>query len=212
MTAVLLAAGLSSRMGTPKLLLPLAGKPLLAHCLGPLRRSALREIVVVLGADAERVRREVSLEGTRVVVNTHFQEGMSSSIREGLRGAPPDTEAFLVVLGDPPLVAAATIQALVARRGSARARILVPTYRGVRGNPVLFDSSLAAEMEAVRGDVGCRGVLAAHRAEVLEVPVDDPGIRVDVDTWDDLQRIEAALREGTPLSGLVEERGVGISD
>ena len=79
----------------------------------------------------------------------------------------------------------------------------------MRGNPVLLDRSLSAQMESLRGDVGCRGLVAAHAAEVVEVPVDDPGILIDVDTADDLRRVEAALREGTPLSRLAEDRRRG---
>ena len=205
-TAILLAAGRSSRMGTPKPLLLLAGKPLLARSLDALRDGGVGEIVVVLGAEADRVRRGVSLEGTRVVVNEEFEAGMSASIRAGLRGASADAEAYLIVLGDQPLVAPATIRALVERRAATRARILVPTYLGVRGNPVLLEASLSAEIKAVRGDVGCRGVVAAHKAEVVEVPVDDPGILLDVDTPEELRRIAAALRAGTPVSHLVEKR------
>ena len=205
-TAILLAAGLSSRLGTPKPLLPLAGKPLLAHSLDALRGGGVSEIVVVLGAEADRVRRGVSLEGTRVVVNADFEEGMSSSIRAGLRNASLDSEAYLIMLGDQPLVAPATIRALVERRATTLARILIPTYAGVRGNPVLLEASLSGEIEAVRGDVGCRSIVAARTAEVVEVPVDDPGILVDVDTLEDLRRIEAALRTGTPIARLVGER------
>ena len=206
-TAIVLAAGASARMGMPKPLLPLAGKPLLAHSLDALRQGGLREIVVVLGAEAERVRRVVSLDGMSVAVNPDPAQGMSSSIRAGLRAAPPETAAFLIVLGDQPLVAPGTIRALVARQEATGARILVPTYGGVRGNPVLLHRSLSAEMEAVRGDVGCRGVVARHASEVMEVRVDDPGILVDVDTPDDLERLEAVLQKGLPLSRLVEGRG-----
>ena len=209
MSAIVLAAGLSSRMGTPKPLLPLRGKPLLAHGLDALRGGGLREIVVVLGAGADRIRRGVSLAGTKGVVNPEYEEGMSSSIRAGLRAASPDAGAYLIVLGDQPLVTPATIRAIVARWEETGSRIAVPTYEGVRGNPVLLDRSLSAQMESLRGDVGCRGLVAAHAAEVVEVPVDDPGILIDVDTADDLRRVEAALREGTPFSRLAEDRRRG---
>ncbi len=201
--AVVLAAGTSSRMGRPKALLRLADKPLLAHVLDSLRASGLTEIVVVLGADADRIREEVPLEGARVVLNPDYAEGMSSSIRAGVRAASPMAEAFLIVLGDQPLLSATTIDALVARRRDTHPRALVPTFRGMRGNPVMLDRSLLPEIEAVRGDVGCRGVLADHADEVVEVAVDDPGILLDVDTPRDLEVLAAALRQGTPLERLV---------
>lgn len=201
--ALVLAAGTSSRFGRPKPLARLGDRPLLARCLDSLRASRVRAIVVVLGTDADRIRHEVPLEGTQVVVNPDPSEGMSSSIRAGLRAAPPDALGFLVVLGDQPLLTPVTIDALVGRHGAKGARAVVPTYRGMRGNPVLLDRSLAPDMEAVRGDVGCRSVLAAHASEVVELPVDDPGILLDVDTPRDLERLDEALRAGTPLERLL---------
>ncbi len=190
-------------MGQTKPLMPLMDKPLLTHVLDAVRASTVREIVVVLGADSDRIQRAVRLDGTRVVVHADYRAGMSSSIRAGVRAASPLAEAFLIVLGDQPLVAPATIDALVARHREAHARAVVPTFRGTRGNPVLLDRTLAREIEAVRGDVGCRGVLKAHADEVVELPVDDPGILLDVDTPRDLQALDTALRQGTPLDRLV---------
>lgn len=207
--AIVLAAGSSSRMGQPKALLPLLGKPLLVHSLDTLRASPVDEIVLVVGAEANRIRGAVTLEKIRVIVNSEYASGMSSSIRAGCRAVSPSAGAFLIVLADQPLVAVATVDALVSRYRVARPRILVPTYRGVRGNPVLLDRSLSQEIEAVRGDIGCRGVVAAHAAEVLEVPVDDPGILLDVDTPEDLEAMEKALGEGTPLERLIRSRPPG---
>jgi len=192
-------------MGEPKPLLRLAGRPLLVHVLNALRASGISGIVVVLGAEADRVRRETPLGGTRVVLNPDYAEGMSSSVRAGVRAAS-GAAGFLIVLGDQPLVSSATFDALLARQKATRARILVPTYSRVRGNPVLFDASLSAEIESVAGDVGCRGIVAAHASEVVEVPVDDPGILIDVDTPEDLRRIEAALRDGSPIALLAADR------
>ncbi len=208
-TAIVLAAGLSSRMAAPKAVLPLRGKPLLAHVLDALQASQVREILVVLGADADRVRREVPMGEARAVLNPEYAMGMSTSIRAGLRAASRGAEAFLIVLGDQPLVSAATVDALLERRVATDARVLVPTYDGVRGNPVLLHRSLSAEMESVEGDVGCRGVVAAHAQEVVEVRVDDPGILVDVDNAEDLRSIEDALRAGTPLARLALARVKG---
>ncbi len=204
--AIVLAAGFSSRMGEPKLLLRLGDKPILAHVLERLRDSDASEIVVVLGAHADRIRDEVSLEGARVTLNPDYALGMSASIRAGLAAVSAHSEAFLLILGDQPFVSSATFNALIARQEATRARVLVPTYKGVRGNPVLLHRSLSSEVESIAGDVGCRGVVAGHAAEVVEVPVDDPGILLDVDSPEDLQRVRAALDEGTPLDDLVVDR------
>ncbi len=201
--ALLLAAGSSSRMGRPKALSRLGGKPLLAHSLDTLRASPVREIVVVLGSDAESIRKGVALAGTRVVLNAEFAEGMSSSIRAGLHAASGRADAFLIVLGDQPLVTAATIAGIIARYQTTHGPAIVPTFRGRRGNPVLFDRSLLPEMQAIRGDIGCRVVLSAHAAEVVEFAVDDPGILLDVDTPKDLEALDEALRAGKPLERLL---------
>lgn len=204
--AILLAAGVSSRMGEPKPLVRLAGRPLLSHALEALRQSDVSEIVVVLGAEADRVRREVALDGTRTIVNPDYADGMRSSIRAGMHAAPPEGEAFLIVLGDQPLVSLATINTLVARREATGARIIVPTYCGVRGNPVLLHRSLSPDIEAIHGDVGCRDVVNGHLDETVEVSVDDPGILIDIDTPEEVRRVEGALAQGSPLDTLVADR------
>lgn len=205
-SAIVLAAGTSSRMQELKPLVRLAGRPLLVHVLEGLRKSSVREIVVVLGAEADRVRREIPLNALRVVENPDYAQGMSTSIRAGLRVADPAAEAFLIVLGDQPFVAVSTVDALVGGSAQREARIWIPTYHGVRGNPVLFDRSLSREMEAVRGDIGCRDIIEAHPREIVEVSVGDPGILIDADTPEDLRRIEMALDHGGSLEALADER------
>ncbi len=196
-------------MGTPKALHPLRGRPLLAYALDTLAAIGLREIIVVLGAEAERVREAIRLEGIHVIVNSRFADGMSTSIRAGWRAVSPESKAVLIFLGDQPFVVPATVAALVARRSTTSARILVPTYAGVRGNPVLLDRAFASEVDALRGDVGCRGIAARHARQVVEVAVEDPGILLDLDTPEDFQRLEAALVSSQPLAGLVADRVAG---
>ncbi len=193
-------------MGQPKLLVPLAGRPVLARTLDALHRTDVDEILVVLGADAERIRRGIPLSGVRVVLNPDAAMGMSTSVRAGVKAAAASSEAFLIVLGDQPLVAPATVNALLARRQATGARILVPTYRGARGNPVLLHRSLSDEIAAITGDVGCRGVVRAHDADVLEVPVEDPGVLIDLDTPEEFSRLEALMARGAPLDPLIADR------
>jgi xanthine dehydrogenase accessory factor len=183
-------------MGRAKALVPLAGRPLLDHVLSAVRRSRARDIVVVLGHDAERIRREVALDGARVVVNLRYAEGMSTSIRAGVRAAGPGSQAFLVVLGDQPLVAPATLDTLIDRWSATGAKILIPTFRGARGNPVLLDRSISSEIEKIAGDQGCRAIFPGHAGEIAEVEVDDPGVLIDVDTEEQVGRVQAALDRG----------------
>ncbi|MFA5895665.1 MAG: NTP transferase domain-containing protein [Thermoplasmata archaeon] len=204
-SAIVLAAGISSRMGELKPLLRLSGRPLLAHALESVRRSRVGHVVVVLGAEADRVRREIPLDGATVVVNPEYADGMSTSLRVGLRSAPPDSEGYLIVLGDQPFVSPSTMNALIERRRRDGAKILVPTFRGRRGNPVLVDRSLGAELERVRGDIGCRALFGHHPDELAEVPVEDPGILLDIDTPEQLARIREAVNRGEALESLVEK-------
>ncbi len=187
-------------MGAPKPLVELDGRPLLAHVLDAVRASDVGETVVVLGFEADRVRSAVPLGEARVVVNPGFRDGMSSSLRAGVAALDPSSRAFFVVLGDAPFVRSSTYAALRAARARTGARIVLPTYRGVRGNPVLIDRTLETEVDRISGDRGCRALHQRHPEETVEVPVDDPGVVVDLDTPDDLARVEAALSRGADLA------------
>lgn len=204
-SAIVLAAGTSSRMGEPKPLLPVAGRPLLDHVLSAVRESRADDIVVVLGHAADRVRRRVSLEGTRAIVNEAYAEGMSTSLRAGVHAANPRADGLLIILGDQPFVSPATLDLLIAQREGTDAKILVPTYRGRRGNPVLVDRSLSNEIDAITGDQGCRAIFGQHPEGILEVPVEDPGILIDLDTPEQVARAEEAVREGQPIDCLLAE-------
>lgn len=202
-SAIVLAAGTSSRMGSPKPLLSLGGRPLLDQVLTTVRDAGVDDIVVVLGHEAERVREGVSLDGATTIVNPAYAEGMSTSIRAGVRAADPRSEGFLIVLGDQPFVAPATIHTLMARRNGSSAKILIPTYEGRRGNPVLLDRSLSEEVQSITGDQGCRAIFGHHVQGILEVPVEDAGILVDLDTPEQIARAEEAVRTGRAIESLV---------
>lgn len=190
-------------MGTPKALVRLNGRPLLDYVLRTVHGSEVDDVVVVLGHEADRVRREVSLEGVRAVVNDAYREGMSTSLRAGVRAADGRSDGVLIVLGDQPFVASKTLDDLIARRQESSAKILIPTYRGHRGNPVLLDRSLSGEVQTITGDQGCRALFSRHLDGIVEVPVDDPGILVDLDTPDQVSRAEEVVRSGRSIQSLV---------
>lgn len=204
-SALVLAAGGSSRMGEPKPLVSLGGQPVLSHVLDALARSRVDDTIVVLGAASDRVRREVSLTGVRSVENPRFAEGLSSSLRTGVAALAPESDAFFVVLGDEPFVQPGTFDALIAARARTRARIVLPVYEGTRGNPVLIDRSLASEVDAITGDRGCRALRLRHPEETVEVPVDDPGVVIDLDTPSDVARAREALSAGEPLASVARD-------
>jgi CTP:molybdopterin cytidylyltransferase MocA len=183
LTAVLLAAGAARRFGAPKLLAPWRGRPLWEHALAALTSApevAETLVVVAPGTPAPPARPRC-----RAVVNPEQAEGMGASLRAGVRAAAADTDAFLVALADMPLVPPGLIAALVACYGAGERPIVVPVHGGRRGHPVLIGAALRDELLAVRGDVGARGVLAAHPERVAEVATDDAGVLFDVDEPDD---------------------------
>ena len=211
--AVVLAAGTSTRMGEPKPLVRIGDRPILSRVLEGVHGSMVNDTIVVLGDSADRIRLEVPMDGVRVVENPAFQDGMSSSLRAGLRALEGDTDAFFVVLGDAPFVRSATYDALIAARESSHARVVVPTYHGVRGNPVLLDHTLAAEADTITGDRGCRQLHQRHPGETVEVAVEDPGVLIDIDTPEEAELARAALRDGRPVESLVGvfSRGSGAA-
>ncbi len=186
--AVVLAAGLSTRMGRPKQTLLLEGEPMLERVLGNVRGSHVDRIVVVLGAGREEIERKVKFRDETVVVNAGYRLGMSGSLRKGIAAAGPEAEAVLVVLGDQPYVSRATIDKLVDAYKTSKAKVVAPLYQGRRGNPVLFDRSLFPQILRVRGDRGAKSVVERNADDLLEVEVGDEGVLVDIDTPEDIGR------------------------
>ena len=182
-SAIVLAAGQATRFGECKQLVRLGGKTLLEHALASVRGARIDDVVVVLGANAEEILDRVAFRET-VVINPDFAGGMSTSIQAGLRAAKGD--AALIVLGDQPFVTSATIDVLIDEYRRTNASVIIPTYRGLRGNPVLLDRSLFAEMMNIRGDIGCRAIFGDHADSIVNVPVEDRGVVVDIDTVEDL--------------------------
>ncbi|HLJ88578.1 MAG TPA: NTP transferase domain-containing protein [Candidatus Angelobacter sp.] len=195
-SAVILAAGMSRRMGIPKQLLRLGEKSLLEHVLANVRASHAAEIVLVLGFEADSIQRQLVLEGVRMVVNPNFEQGMGGSLRLGLSAVSPLSEAALIVLADQPLVLPETFDRLIEHHQRLKPQIVLPTYKGFRGNPVLLDRSVFPELMSLSGDVGCRAIFGSHQEGILKVPVDDAGILLDIDTLDDLDK---ACRAGNRL-------------
>jgi molybdenum cofactor cytidylyltransferase len=183
---VVLAAGGSTRFGSPKQLAELRGRPLLEHVLDAVRAvPAIDPIFVVLGADAERIRERVDLEDVEIVVAADWREGMSASLRAGVAAAR-GAEAIVVVLGDQPLITPQVIAAVLdpvdRPRPATRA-----TFDGAPGHPVLIKRSLFGELQTLRGDVGARELLEARGVGSIECG--HLASAHDVDTPEDLAAI-----------------------
>lgn len=191
--AVVLAAGGSARFGSPKQLLPFGEGTLLGRVLDSVLAAPLEPVVLVLGAQAEAIAAALppeTLRRVRLVHNPRWEEGLSSSLRAGLAALRETVGAALLVLGDQPNVTAELIHQLLMQRARRGARIVAPVCRGRRGNPVLFDRTLFAELADVTGDQGGREVIARHIAELDTVEVADPEALADIDTCADYQRLQ----------------------
>lgn len=196
--AIVLAAGMSRRMGTPKQLLRLAGKSLLEHTLNNVRGSGVDEIVLVLGASADEVRRQVATDGLHLVVNPDFQQGMGTSLRMGLAAVSASMQGALIVLADQPFVRSSTLDQMIAYREMHAPQILIPLYRGFRGNPVLLDRSVFPELMTLAGDIGCRAIFGSHTESIHKLAVDDIGILLDIDSAEDWERFNWFNSQGAP--------------
>jgi CTP:molybdopterin cytidylyltransferase MocA len=182
--AVVLAAGEGRRLGGPKALLSIAGTSFLAHACGQFRAAGVREIVAVLGAQAERVRAQAGVpEGVTVVVNEAWPTGMLSSICCGISAAQ-GADAVLVHPVDNPSLSEATVRAVVAAL-EAGAVIAVPSHAGHRGHPAGFSRSAWPALREAAPELGARSVLHDHPAWVVHVPA-GPDCLCDVDTPEDL--------------------------
>jgi molybdenum cofactor cytidylyltransferase len=194
-------------MGMAKQLLQLDERPLLQHVLDNVRASGVKEIVLVLGSSAELIRRNIDAEDVRVVINESYQQGMGTSLKAGLSVVRSESESAIVVLADQPFVRPATLDQLMTEHDRSKAQIVIPTYRGFRGNPVLLDRAVFPEVMALSGDIGCRAIFGNHLEGIIKTPVNDPGILLDVDRQSDFDLLsDPAEREKLLKTPFLEGR------
>lgn len=172
-------------MGRPKLLMSFQGQPMIRHVAQTVCAVRLAQVVVVVGAHARAMTQALNGLPLAIATNAAWSSGMSSSIYAGLQALAPDVEAAIIVLADQPAVTSATIQALVRAYLDTQALVVAPTYRGRRGNPVLFDRALFGELAALTGDKGARDLITRHRQAVVLAEVDHAGVVQDIDTLQD---------------------------
>lgn len=180
-------------MGQPKQLLPIDDQPMVRHVTEVVADLGLEQIVVVTGANARAVEAALSGLAVDLARNESWSEGMSSSMRSGLRALRSEVQAVLMVLGDQPGLTTALLQSLVGRYRATRAPIVAPVYRGRRGNPVLFDRELFPELLAVQGDQGGRVLIDRYQDRMEQVEVDDPAVVMDVDSPRDYHGLLGAV-------------------
>ena len=181
-SAVLTAAGLSSRMGRPKPLLPWRGKTLVESQIQSLLEAGSNEVIVVLGHKAEEVAPYVPGKPVRDVVNPLYREGRTSSIKAGLEAVSPDATDIVIMAVDQPRTPQIVSDVINAHL-EADALLTSPRYHGRGGHPLVFSARLLPELSRISEEnQGLREVFERHRAEINEVIFDDPAIRIDLNT------------------------------
>jgi molybdenum cofactor cytidylyltransferase len=188
-SAILLAAGESRRMGSPKALLHYQGQTFIERICTAFLTAGVDELIVVLGARAEEIGRALpSYPVLRSVVNPHYFQGQLSSLMVGIGALSPESEAAVVNLVDHPMVSTETIKAVIDSFRTAPLPIVIASYEGKRGHPVLFSSQVYGEIFAAPLDQGAKVVVRKDPARVREIPLDDPGILADIDTPEEYRR------------------------
>ncbi|MDX6527855.1 MAG: molybdenum cofactor cytidylyltransferase [Blastocatellia bacterium] len=187
-SAILLAAGRSRRMGAFKPLLTFGDRTVIECCLNNLRAAGVEDIVVVVGHRAEDIRAQLKNLDVTFAVNPDPDSEMSASIARGVAAVSPSAEGLIIALVDHPAVPSQTIGILIDewRRG---APLVQPEHEGRGGHPVLVDLTYRNELLALDPESGLRALFTAHRAEVRRVPVSSPFVARDMDTWEDYQRL-----------------------
>lgn len=191
LAAVILSGGESRRMGAPKALIPCRGRTFLEHLLDAARHPRISPVLVVLGPHADQIRKQVALDPASVVINPDWELGQLSSIQAAVRhlqAAPEETDGLMLFLVDHPLISAALVDRLVAEFYRSGRAIVLPTFQGRRGHPVIFARQLYDELLAAPLDKGARTVVWAHAKEVLEVPTEEEGVVMNLNDPETFRR------------------------
>jgi molybdenum cofactor cytidylyltransferase len=188
--AIVLAAGRSARLGRPKQLLELDGRPLLQHVVDAVADSSVDEIIVVLGYEAQRIEHSIMLPPhARVVVNPSFGQGQSASVRRGLDAVGGDADAAVFLVGDQPRMRGEIIDRVIEAWRESSLPVARAYFNGTPGHPVVVARRSWNAFKASRGDAGGREAMDAGAVEVLEVEFDKEPLE-DIDTWADFHRAE----------------------
>ena len=188
---IVMAAGQSTRMGVVnKLLAKIDGKTMISRAVETLHESGAEPIIVVTGHEAERIKEELKKSNVIFVHNVSYADGLSTSLRTGIRNVPDDCNAVIISLGDMPRVNTTHIKLLIdAYLADTGRAICTPTWNGERGNPVLWANRFFAEMEEIEGDIGAKQLISNNSELVYEVEMPDNGVLIDIDSPDMLTKI-----------------------
>jgi len=195
-TGIILAAGAARRMGQPKQLLPLGGKPMVWHVANAACQSGLDSVILVTGSVSDSVAIAAKDLPLTLLHNPEWEKGQSGSLTTGLKALAAETEAVMFLLADQPLITPELIDALIASYHASSHSIIRPCHAGHRGNPVLFGwNEWKDELCTLSGDNGARQIIASHPESVRCVPVKSEELLWDVDTQEDYLRVCEVFRQ-----------------
>jgi molybdenum cofactor cytidylyltransferase len=194
-TGLILAAGSSRRMGSPKQLLLIDGRPLLERVVAHACASRVDDVLVVLGAAADAIRAQVDFGRAHVLVNPDHASGMASSLRAGLAALPETVDRALIILGDQPDITSALLDELLDLQESSGLPAAALSFEGLLHPPVALKRDLWGDLMSLEGDVGCRAVIRAKPELVAKLPATEKGNHpIDVDTPADYERLTSLGR------------------
>jgi len=185
---MILAAGESTRMGKPKLLLPFGNETIIETIINQVTLAKVDKTLVVLGSGWEKIKDKIKKFHLKTTVNPNFKKGMLSSVQWGFKALPEKTRAVLVVLGDQPAISTAIIDKIIDAYQKTSKGIVLPVYKGERGHPVLIDLKYKGEVESLSHKIGLRGLVYSHPEDIMEVKVESPSILQDIDYLEDYQK------------------------
>ena len=189
-SAILLAAGESKRMGRLKQLLPLGKTSVVEQAIDNLLNSEVIEVIVVVGYRAEEIIKKIATKPVKIALNPIYHQGMSTSIIAGLNLVNARARAIMLALADQPFIDSQTINRLIDEFRNHNKGIAIPTYQSQRGHPIIFAIKYKQELSGLKGDIGGRQIIERHPDDVLEVAVTSPGINIDIDTTNDYSSLD----------------------
>ena len=186
--AVILAAGKSERMGTAKLLLPWKRKTIIETVVKDALESGADKVLVVLGANADKIKKKINEYSVKTVVNRNYPRGMLSSVQTAFQALPSDVRAAIIMLGDQPAASSSIINKLIKAFRTSGKGIVLPVLRTKRGHPVLIDLKYRDEVIDLPAEIGLRELIHRHPEDILEVPVRTRSIFQDIDRPEDYRQ------------------------
>lgn len=189
---IILAAGASTRLGRPKQLVQIAGRPALQHVVSNATAVAGGAVTVVLGSQATDITRMLQHSSASVLINRHWEEGIAASIRCGMSALSPACDAVMLLLGDQIAVTASDLKRLIAAWNGENSVLAASVYAGQFGVPAIFPRFAFSELAQLRGDQGAKAIINRHASRLAHVPI--PNAAYDLDTPEDVAAAQEVFK------------------